>query len=313
MKAWKESLQQADRERTLARAKSALGHGTRYVLGKGGRTPADPMERESDCSGFVAWAIGIPRELPPGSGRWLQTTTYWKGGGNVGSGLFNKTDRAGCEPGDLYVYPDVGRKQGHMGIISRVQSGQPVKVIHCSKGNDNRYDDAICETDPDVFARHPESRIMKVDYMALRALFDIPEPGSEAVEIPAPRAALKHPLFAEDATLQLVATGDLVIAPTGHIVDGCGPIQEGLNRLAEYSLAYYVELGENRRYRGYYGPKTKKALMNFQRDMGLPITGNTDSDTLLELDATLMSLDKSSEFNRETVQHSIDSPLPASL
>lgn len=258
MKAWKESLQQADRERTLARAKSALGHGTRYVLGKGGRTPVDPMERESDCSGFVAWAIGIPRELPPGSGRWLQTTTYWKGGGNVGSGLFN-------------------------------------------------------ETDPDVFARHPESRIMKVDYMALRALFDIPGPGSEAVEIPAPRAALKHPLFAEDATLQLVATGDLVLAPTGHIVDGCGPIQEGLNRLAEYSLAYYVELGENRRYRGYYGPKTKKALMNFQRDMGLPITGNTDSDTLLELDATLMSLDKSSEFNRETVQHSIDSPLPASF
>lgn len=293
MVTWKESLQQAHRERTLVRAKGAVGLGTRYVLGKGGRTPVDPMEPESDCSGFVAWAIGIPRELPPGSGRWLQTTTYWEGGGNVGSGLFAETDPARSEPGDLYVYPDNGHRQGHMGIISHVQNRQPIRVIHCSKGNDRRHKDAILETDPVVFDRHPRSRIMQVDYITLLILFGIPESDPEAVEITANGIALKHPLFADNTTLQLVVDGTLVLAPTGSIVDGCGPLQEGLNRLAKYSQAYYVELGANRRYRGYYGPKTKKAVMNFQRDMGLPITGETDSDTLLEMDAVLMSLDPS--------------------
>ena len=307
MESWKESLKQAGRDRTLARARSLVDQGTRYVLGKGGFTPTDPMESESDCSGFVAWAIGIPRELPPGSGRWLQTTTYWEGGGNVGQGLFDESDPARAEPGDIYVYPDMRGKQGHMGVISAAQSGRPIKIIHCSKGNFNRHGDAIRETNPDVFVRHPKSRIMKIDYAALRALFDIPEPDPEAVEVPAARVELRHPLWADDATLQLVAAGTLVLAPTGNLVGGCGPIHDALVKLADRNPAYYVDLGTNNRYRGYYGPKTKAAIMNFQKDSGLPITGETDSATLLALDTALSSLDALVETSRPAEKPSVDS------
>jgi hypothetical protein len=307
MESWKESLKQAGRERTLARARSAADQGIRYVLGKGGFTPTDPMDIESDCSGFVAWAIGIPRELPPGSGRWLQTTTYWEGGGNVGAGLFDETDRTRAEPGDLYVYPDNRGKQGHIGIISEVQSEQPSKVMHCSKGNLIRHGDAIKETDPAVFTRHPKTRIMKIDYAALRALFDIPEPDLEAVEVPVAGVEPKHPLLADDSTLQMVAAGTLVLAPTGYVVGGCGPIHDALIRLADNNPDYFVNLGENRRYRGYYGPKTKMAIMNFQKDKGLPVTGEIDSATLQALDDALKSLDDFREPSRSAEYPPADS------
>ncbi|MBI1924066.1 hypothetical protein HYR99_07425 [Candidatus Poribacteria bacterium] len=182
-------------------------------MGKGGINPVKPLTTECDCSGFVAWAIGIPRELPPRSGRWLQTTTYWQGGGEVGSGLFDPTTPEQAEPGDLYVYPDVGGRQGHIGIISEVQDGKPSKVIHCSKGNDTNDGDAIRKTDTAVFNRHPKTHIMKIDYEALRDLFDIPEldldEGQD--ELPPSNARLHHPLLAYDTTLQLVITGRLVL------------------------------------------------------------------------------------------------------
>lgn len=289
MRDWKELLKVANRGVMLTRARSCLGKNTRYKLGKGGINPVNPLTPECDCSGFVAWTIGIPRELPPRSGKWLQTTTYWEGGGAVGDSLFDLTTPAQAEPGDLYVYPDGGGKQGHMGIISEVQNGKPSKVIHCSKGNDTRYRDAIQETETAVFNSHPKTRIMQIDYAALRDLFDLPEPDLDEgeVELPPSNVRLHHPLLAYDTTLQLVITGKLVLEPTGDHVGGCGALHDVLNHLATVNPRYHVDLGESQRYRGFYGPKTAEAIEHFQSDRGLVATGETDAATLMALDNAL--------------------------
>ena len=287
----------------LGRARSCLGKNTRYKLGKGGINPLNPLTSECDCSGFVAWAIGIPRELPPRSGKWLQTTTYWEGGGDVGDGLFDLTAPAQAQPGDLYVYPDGGEKQGHMGIISEVQNGKPLKVFHCSKGNDTHHGDAIWETDAAVFTNHPKTRIMQIDFAALRDLFDLPEPDQDESEValPPPNTRLHHPLLAYDTTLQLVVTGRLVLEPTGDHVGGCGALHDALNQLATINPRYRVDLGENQQYRGFYGPKTADAIRHFQDDRGLNPTGETDSLTLMALDNALGMLGSGSAVSPDGV------------
>ena len=167
---WKDLLQTASKEQMLQRANSALGLNTIYELGKGGFDPTIPMTPSCDCSGFVAWAIGIPRELPPGSDKWLSTDSYWSGGEPVKANLFKEIELQQSEPGDLLVYPDSGGHQGHIGIITQVDHSMPTYVIHCSLGNYNNYHDAVRITDPGVFlaGNHP-TRVMQIDYDALRA------------------------------------------------------------------------------------------------------------------------------------------------
>ncbi len=88
-------------DHTLQRTRAALGKGTVYRLGKGGFDPTQPMTQECDCSGFVAWAIGIPRELPPGSDQWLAIDNDWQGGSLVADGLFDRVGDGQAQPGDL--------------------------------------------------------------------------------------------------------------------------------------------------------------------------------------------------------------------
>jgi len=295
MKTWRDELAVASRERTLNRARQTTGKGVRYQLGKGGFDPSRKMTSQCDCSGFVAWAIGIPRELPPGSQNWLQTTSYWEGGGSAGAGLFDPVAESFAVPGDIIVYPDRGGKQGHMGIISAAESGRVTKVIHCSSGNDRDFNDAIQETAPDVFRRVAKTRIMRVDYPALRDLFDLPEPADgkeEAVDTPFVDNKLDHPLLVNDQTLQQVVQGLLILEATGQPVIGCRALHDALNRLAETNSRYRVELGPGNRWHGYYGSKTKRAIKNFQSDRGLPVTGETDAATLLHLDEALMALER---------------------
>lgn len=294
MSSWRDELAVASRERTLNRARSNIRKGVRYKLGKGGFDPSRKMTSECDCSGFVAWAIGIPRELPPGSGNWLQTTTYWEGGGSAGSGLFDLIPEYLAEPGDIIVYPDRSGKQGHMGIVSTVDSGSVTQVIHCSSSNDRDFNDAIQETAPTVFRRIAKTRIMRVDYPALRGLFDLQEPdgsAEESVDFPAVDNKLDHPLLASDETLQLVVRGILILEATGQPVVGCRSLHDGLNRLATKNPRYRVALGPRNRWHGYYGNKTKQAIKNFQSDRKLPVTGETDADTLLHLDDALMAME----------------------
>jgi hypothetical protein len=42
-------------------------------------------------------------------------------------------------------------RQGHVGVIVAVENGVPLRVVHCSHGNDNLYGHAICETGPEKF------------------------------------------------------------------------------------------------------------------------------------------------------------------
>lgn len=169
MASWKDLLQTASTAQTLQRAHSALNLKTVYKLGKGGFDPTKPMMASCDCSGFVAWAIGIPRELPPASNKWLSTDTYWVGGKPVKANLCVRIELKDAAAGDLLVYPDSGGKQGHIGIITQAEGGIPTYVVHCSKGNYTNYGDAIRITGPGVFlAGNQPTRAMRIDYDALK-------------------------------------------------------------------------------------------------------------------------------------------------
>ena len=168
---WKDTLATAGTQQTLARAHSALALGTIYKLGKGGFDPVKPMTAQCDCSGFIAWAIGIPRELPPGSDKWLSTDEYWAGGKPVKAGLFTQILLKDAVAGDLLVYPDSGGSQGHISIINQVDNNMPTFIIHCSSGNFKNFNDAIRITSPAVFlsGNHP-TRTMRINYELLKSI-----------------------------------------------------------------------------------------------------------------------------------------------
>ncbi|MDP8257507.1 MAG: peptidoglycan-binding protein [Candidatus Alcyoniella australis] len=287
---WKDLLAQADSETTLQRAHGAVGQKTTYKPGKGGFDPAKALTKSCDCSGFVAWAIGIPRELPPGSGHWMQTTSYWQGGGSAGSGLFERAQLGDAAAGDIVVYPDWGNHQGHMGLVSEVVDGLPTKVIHCSSGNYKRQGDAVAQTAADVFNKNPKTRVMKIDYAALRALFDIAQPDPENDPLPNQTVRLIDPILANNPTLKLVAAGLLELESSGGRVSGCEALHDALNALAATKPQYAVDLGANRKYRGYYGPKTATAVKNFQLDHQLAASGELDAATLQALDRALRDI-----------------------
>lgn len=168
---WKDILATADIEQTLARAQEGLGRKTIYKLGEGGYASdiPEPLTPKCDCSGFVCWAIGVSRELPPKSDHWLYTNSIWEGGGDVGSNLFHRVDAKAAIPGDLYVYPsDSSHSYGHIGLIVEVEDGKPTQLLHCSKSNYTQTKDAVRITSPDVIAGNPKSRIMRIDFDRLR-------------------------------------------------------------------------------------------------------------------------------------------------
>ncbi len=167
---WKYLLPGLSTARTLTSAQSVLGLHTKYQLGAGGINPLDPFPPACDCSGFIAWSIGIPRELPPGSDLWLNTDCIWSGGAPVKPGLFIQTPLANAAPGDLLVYPhNLEGEHGHVGLILETANSLPAKVVHCSLGNDRHYNDAVRITGPSVFlsGNHP-TRAMKINYALLK-------------------------------------------------------------------------------------------------------------------------------------------------
>lgn len=165
---WKNLLITCGLSQTMQRAQSALRRRTKYKLGKGGFDPTKPLTPECDCSGFVAWAIGIPRELPPGSGKWLSTDEYWAGGLSGKIKLFKEIKLNKSEIGDLLVYPDQGGNQGHIGIITDRIFLTPSSVIHCSMGNYRTHKDAVYITPATVFLQgNHDIRVMRIDYELL--------------------------------------------------------------------------------------------------------------------------------------------------
>jgi len=173
---WQQSLALANSQRTLERAHASIGLGTAYQLGTAGFDPAAPLTPACDCSGFIAWCIGVPRELPPNSNLWLQTDTFWAGGLPVGPELFQPVMPGVVQVGDLIVYPDGPWGQGHIGLVSAVQNGEIRRVIHCSSRNWRDFGDAILETEPAAWQNaEKEPRVIRVDYVRLRRQFGLPE------------------------------------------------------------------------------------------------------------------------------------------
>lgn len=138
----------------VRRARSMVGHGV-YALGVGGRNPSQPepfQNGKCDCSGFVAWALGLDRfvadRLP---GDWIETTRVYNDALTTHRMFVRVT--AGRRPGDVIVYGDYASHQGHIGIVSEVDPrGRVTKVVHCTAKTDGLG--AIRETDPTVFLRH---------------------------------------------------------------------------------------------------------------------------------------------------------------
>lgn len=294
---WYDLIPTSGPQQTLDRARSALGRKTIYDLGSGGMKPGGPLDKKCDCSGFVAWAIGIPRQIPPGTGGWLDTDAYARGGAPAFPGLAVPVAPSGVQPGDIYVYPDYKLngvvKQGHIGIISAVQGGVPTKVIHCSLSNSNAGD-AVKETGPTAWvSKGGAARIMRLDYTALQAKY---APGHVHVmplkAVSPAKAPLKHALLAGHAGLQAIAAGNGgVLRATGGQVDGAGQVQDALNHLGSKYADLKVALGNGETYRGTFGPKTEQAVENFQASHGIKPDGLVGKDTLRSLDAALASFD----------------------
>lgn len=151
------------RSEVLIRARKAIGHGCIYGLGKGGMKPNAGFpwddEKHCDCSGFVAWCLGVSRKTDsplyvPYLGHWLETTAVVRDAVSP-FGMFEKVEWALAEIGDVLVYGDHGGGQGHIGIVSQVEEmAGPTDVIHCSKGESVRHGDAIAETSVGIFRQH---------------------------------------------------------------------------------------------------------------------------------------------------------------
>ena len=291
MSSWKDVLAAMTPERALERTHSMVAQGTVYKLGRGGFRPDKPLWSDGktcDCSGFVAWALGFPREFPPGSGHWLQTTTYWEGGGYPQT-LFAARPLAEAMPGDLLVFPDHAGRQGHIGIVTDCANQQPTRVAHCSSGNFRQTGDAIRATAPAVLLGNPRVRLMRVDFDALRRVAGIAEPPDEET-VPFPNAALRSLTLAQDPTLRLVASGMLVLEPTGEPAGGVAALRRALERVEGSSD------GSSRSVRGATGvnelatfdEQTVKALKAFQRRVSLEPTGELDAATLRALDTVLL-------------------------
>ena len=145
----------------IARARACLGQSCRYGLGKGGMNPkADwPWDSEVrlDCSGFVAWCLEVSRKTDnpwyvEQNGGWLETSAIVRDC-ETPFGFFALVNRTHAQPGDLLVYGDrksaaTGKSvQGHVGIVTEADNRGPRRVIHCSRGSERKYGDAIAETD----------------------------------------------------------------------------------------------------------------------------------------------------------------------
>jgi len=146
----------------LDRARSAIGQGAVYRLGRGGYAPGAPLPfgptRECDCSGFVCWCLRISRHVFEGhrlygvyDHEWVSTSTIVQDALSASPGAFLRLAWPQARPGDLLVY--AGKPVGHVGVVGEVDANGPVTVVHCSSGNFRRTNDAIRETgvDKDAF------------------------------------------------------------------------------------------------------------------------------------------------------------------
>ncbi|MDQ6860893.1 MAG: N-acetylmuramoyl-L-alanine amidase [Verrucomicrobiota bacterium] len=115
-----------------------------------------------------------------------------------------------------------------------------------------------------------------------------------ALVIP-PTAApvLRSKLFAGNNEIESIAAGHRVLRTSAQPAPGIGTVQDALNRLAEAGLGdYQIDLGEGARFRGYFGQRTERAVIAFQRDQRQSEDGVVGEDTIRALDAELLRLEQ---------------------
>ena len=151
----------------LARARKAIGHHVAYILGAGGFDPTADLpftspEHGCDCSGFAMWGLGKARQV---DGIWYGTDAIVADA--KGSGLlFYAVSYPDALPGDLIVYPhQKPGHHGHVGIISVVDGGKPIRVIHCSNGNWKAFSDAIAETQSSLWLNVSNSIVARPKFI----------------------------------------------------------------------------------------------------------------------------------------------------
>lgn len=143
-------------EEVVRRARSQVGLGTHYKLGRGGMDPNAPRAAQKeggrwlcDCSGYASYCLGVSRDQTDRPGYeegWIETSRIC-GDAQGDHDLFLRVDDA--RPGDLVVYPDRGGHEGHVGVVTETIGGLPSKVAHCCARRG--LSDAIIEEDARVF------------------------------------------------------------------------------------------------------------------------------------------------------------------
>lgn len=146
-------------EMRISRARSVVGRGIKYKLGKGGFDPSTPSPANAagtcDCSGFASWIMGITRKPSALFGRWIETTNIVRDAtGDQDLFLMLEDPR----PGSFAVYPDHDGKQGHVALVTGVD---PLMGIDCSSSRSKRTGEAIHER--------------SLAFMAKRAIFVVPK------------------------------------------------------------------------------------------------------------------------------------------
>jgi hypothetical protein len=103
---------------------------------------------------------------------------------------------------------------------------------------------------------------------------------------------LQSPLLAADPALAEIAAGDVVLhqPQPSRRVPGIGTIQRAINRLAEAAgQPPPIDLGADDKDLGIFGPRTRGAIEEMQRRVGVGVDGTIGDDTLKALDAALVT------------------------
>jgi hypothetical protein len=152
-------------KKRVQRAKSAVGLGIKYKLGKGGWHPKAPSPDaitlsnyglQCDCSGFVAWVLMMRRDqinakkwwsklLP-----WIETTMVYKDATGP-QRVFVRLSKP--EAGCLVVYGDKGRSEGHIAVVTEVKESS-IRIVDCSSGMSRSTGEAIRERNGDFFLKN---------------------------------------------------------------------------------------------------------------------------------------------------------------
>jgi hypothetical protein len=100
---------------------------------------------------------------------------------------------------------------------------------------------------------------------------------------------LKSEALKGDTVLEAVANGHSKLTPSQARSSAVARFQRALNKLADTTPEYFIDLGPDERFAGFYGSKTAQAVSALQRNQGLAVIGEVGSATLLALDSELVA------------------------